>query len=110
MKRLQLELQRMSDKLFCFLFLFLSRAVSAESKLTMRLACLRCAKMECREFDAAASDSLTDLFATAIHLADEQVCVCVCVCVCLCHYTLETHCYKINVHRFALSLVVLCLY
>lgn len=49
------------------------RSVSADSKLTTQLACLRCAKMECRGFDAAASDSFEDLFATAMHHADEQV-------------------------------------
>ena len=47
--------------------------VSSDSKLTVQLACLRCARMESKEFDAAASDSFGDLFATAMHHADEQV-------------------------------------
>ena len=52
---------------------FFLHAVPAGNKLTVHLACLRCAKMECRDFDAAACDSFTNLFATAMHLADEQV-------------------------------------
>lgn len=47
--------------------------MSADSKLIARLACLRCAKMECKDFDAAATDSFADLFVTAMHHADEQV-------------------------------------
>ena len=45
----------------------------ADSKLIARLACLRCAKMECKDFDATAIDSFAGLFATAMHHADEQV-------------------------------------
>ena len=48
-------------------------SVSADSKLIARLACLRCAKMECKDFDAAATESFADLFVTAMHHADEQV-------------------------------------
>ena len=72
-----------------FVWISSFHTVPAGSKLTVHLACLRCAKTECRNFDAAASDSFTDLFATAMHLADEQVTLCVCVCVyvlCVCVY------------------------
>ena len=57
----------------CLLLHFIVFPVSPDSKLTARLACLRCAKIECRDFDAAASVSFADLFATAMHHADEQV-------------------------------------
>lgn len=46
-------------------------AVSAESKLIAQLACLRCAKTECKQFST--NVSLSDTLSSAMHCADEQV-------------------------------------
>ena len=46
--------------------------VTAESKLVAQLACLRCAKNECREF--VLEDSYQQTIVAAMHHSDDQVC------------------------------------